>query len=61
MATQNHFLASLSYIDQRLDELNEEFGELPRLEKDKQHELALAKLQLEETQKFLDELKKFLT
>ncbi|HOV92018.1 MAG TPA: C4-type zinc ribbon domain-containing protein [Candidatus Kapabacteria bacterium] len=61
MATQNHFLASLSYIDQRLDELNEEFGELPRLEKDKQHELALAKLQLEETQNVIDELQKFLS
>lgn len=61
MITQNHFLAALSFIDQRLDELNEEFGELPKLEKDKQHELALAKLQYEETEKILEDLRKFLS
>ena len=61
MVTQNHFLAALSYVDQRLDELNEEFGELPKLEKDKQHDLAIAKLQYEETQKILSDLQKFLS
>ncbi|HAW09019.1 MAG TPA: hypothetical protein DCW42_07650 [Bacteroidetes bacterium] len=59
MATQNHFIASLAYIDQRLDELNEEFGELPELEKDKQHELAIAKLQYEESQQIFADVQKF--
>jgi predicted nucleic acid-binding Zn-ribbon protein len=59
MSTQNHFLAGLSYIDQRLDDLNEEFGDLPELEKEKQRESINTKIQVEETQQILEEITKF--
>lgn len=59
MSTQNHYLAALSIIDQRLDELIEEFGDLPELEKEKQRELINTKVQIDETQSILDEIKKF--
>lgn len=59
MSTQNHYLAGLAYIDQRLDDLNEEFGDLPILEKDKQSEAINTKIQIEETQQILSEITKF--
>lgn len=61
MSTQNHFLGALSYIDQRLDELNEEFGDLPELEKDKQRELVNAKSLVEETDGIIKELVHFVS
>lgn len=59
MSTQNHYLAALSFIDQRLDELIEEFGDLPDLEKEKQRELINTKVLIDETKSILDEIKKF--
>lgn len=59
MSTQNHYLAALAFIDQRLDELIEEFGDLPELEKEKQRELINTKVLIDETQSLLDEIKKF--
>jgi predicted nucleic acid-binding Zn-ribbon protein len=61
MSTQNHFLGALSHVDQRLDELNEEFGDLPELEKDKQRELINAKSMVEETEGIIKELVHFVS
>jgi hypothetical protein len=59
MSSQNHYLGALSFVDQRLDELNEEFGDLPELEKDKQRELIDSKSQVEETEAIIKELAHF--
>lgn len=61
MVTQNHLLAALSFIDQRLDELVEEFGDLPELEKEKQRELVNTKVQIDETESILREIQKFVS
>lgn len=61
MVTQNHLLAALSFIDQRLDELVEEFGDLPELEKEKQRELVNTKVQIDETESILHEIQKFVS
>jgi hypothetical protein len=61
MSTQSHFLAALSFLDQRLDELNEEFGDLPEIEKDKKQQLINAKIQIEETEAILKDLNSFIT
>lgn len=61
MSTQNHYLAALSFIDQRLDELIEEFGDLPELEKEKQRELINTQVQIDETKAILEEIKKFVS
>lgn len=61
MSTQNHYFAALALIDQRLDELIEEFGDLPELEKEKQRELINTKVQIDETQALLKEIQKFVS
>ncbi|MGB9702778.1 MAG: zinc ribbon domain-containing protein [Candidatus Kapaibacteriota bacterium] len=61
MSTQSHLLAALSYLDQRLDELNEEFGDLPEIEKDKKQQLINSKIQIDETEAILKDLKSFIT
>lgn len=61
MSTQNHYLGALSLVDQKLDELNEEFGDLPELEKDKQREFINAKILVEETEGILKELTHFVS
>jgi hypothetical protein len=60
MSTQNHYLGALSFVDQRLDELNEEFGDLPEVEKDKSRELINAKALVEETEEIVKELTNFI-
>lgn len=61
MSTQNHYLGALSFVDQRLDELNEEFGDLPEIEKDKSRELINAKSLVEETEGIIKELTHFIS
>lgn len=61
MSTQNHYLGALSFVDQRLDELNEEFGDLPEIEKDKSRELINAKALVEETEGIIKELTHFIS
>ncbi len=61
MSTQSHYLAALAFTDQRLDELNEEFGDLPEIEKDKKQLLVNAKVQVEETETILNDLNNFIS
>jgi len=61
METQIHFLTALSFIDGQLDELEEEFGDLPirvaKIESKLEKQIKL----VEETKRILDDVRKFTT
>lgn len=59
MKTQIRLIAGLSYIDARLDELKDEFGDLPEQIEEKQLELDKATKKLAESKKILEEIKDF--
>ncbi|OGU59070.1 MAG: hypothetical protein A2X64_00210 [Ignavibacteria bacterium GWF2_33_9] len=61
MTSQSKSIGALSFLDLRLDELNEEFGDLPELEKDKHRELVNAKSLVEETDGVLKEIQHFVS
>lgn len=61
MKTQIRLIAGLSFIDSRLDELKDEFGDLPEQIDDKKHELDKSKKRLTESQRILDEIKDFVS
>jgi len=61
MESQIHFIAALSFIDEKLDELHEDFGDLPDMIADKKVIVEKAKSVKEETEGILDELRKFIS
>lgn len=61
MKTQIRLIAGLSFIDARLDELNDEFGDLPEQIDEKQIELDKATRKLAESKSILEEVKEFVS
>lgn len=61
MKTQIRLIAGLSFIDARLDELRDEFGDLPEQIENKQTELDKANKKLAESKKILEEVKEFVS
>ena len=61
MKTQIRLIAGLSYIDARLDELKDEFGDLPEQIDEKKVELDKAKKRLTESEQILSEIKDFVS
>lgn len=59
METQVHALASLALIDQKLDELKEDFGDLPEKLKEINKKVDNAKALVDETQNIIEEIKNF--
>ncbi|MBM2815396.1 MAG: Zn-ribbon protein [Ignavibacteria bacterium] len=59
METQIHYMAALSYVDVSLDELHEEFGDLPNEVKQRQKKVLELKAMVEETEKILAEIRRF--
>ncbi len=59
MESKMHYLAALSFIDSELDELQEEFGDLPDQVHGKLENLERAKAIVDETRGILDEIKNF--
>jgi predicted nucleic acid-binding Zn-ribbon protein len=59
MNSQIYNLGCLAFIESKLDELDEEFGELPREIKERSEKLSIIKKNVAETQKILVELRKF--
>lgn len=59
MESQIHVIAALAYLDERLDELQEEFGDLPQKVKEKEEKANSAKALVDETKGILEEIKKF--
>lgn len=61
MESKLHYIAALAYIDNELDELREEFGDLPDQVKEKEDAFNDAKRIVDETNKILDDIKSFVT
>lgn len=61
MEYQLHRVAALALIDERLEELHEEFGDLPQKVKDKEKKVLNAKTMVEETKEILEKLKFFVS
>lgn len=59
MESQIQFIAALSYIDEKLDELHEDFGDLPDMIAEKEKIVQEAKITMEETTNILEEIRKF--
>jgi len=59
MESQIQFIAALSYIDEKLDELHEDFGDLPDMIAEKEKVVQEAKNTMEETSNILEEIRKF--
>jgi len=59
MAHQIEYLAALAYIDVNLDELKEEFGDLPDLMKSIEKKVTEKKVLAEETEEILKEIRQF--
>ena len=59
MESQIHYLAVLGYIDSRLDELHEEFGDLPEVLKTKEKKAHENKMIVKDTENILENIKKF--
>ncbi len=59
METQIHLLTALSFIDGQLDELEEEFGDLPDKVKKIETKLNKQKKLVDETKRILDDVRKF--
>lgn len=59
METQAQYLASLAYVDRRLDDLQEELGDLPEVVRNLDDKLKSAKAMVDETTDILSEIKKF--
>ncbi len=59
MESQLQNLAALAFIDQRLDELNEDFGDLPVVVKQKEEAYSNASKMVEETKNIIEEIKNF--
>lgn len=59
MKTQIQLIAGVAYIDQKLDELEEEFGELPEEIENKQAELERAESIKNETEYIISQIKDF--
>lgn len=60
MSTQIESIAVLAYIDERLDELKEEFGDLPQKVAEKEKIVKEKKALLEETEGILSDIKEFI-
>lgn len=61
MENQTEFLAALAIVDSKLDELKEDFGDLPEQVQKKQNAYEAAKKLAEETESILVEIKKFVS
>ncbi len=59
MFHQLQYLAALSFVDKRLDELEEDYGDLPVIVKQLQEKLKTQKAMVEETSALLSEIKQF--
>jgi predicted nucleic acid-binding Zn-ribbon protein len=59
MQNQIHYLAALSYVDQKLDELSEEFGDLPDKVKASKRTVDELKAIVEETESILNNVRQF--
>jgi predicted nucleic acid-binding Zn-ribbon protein len=59
MKSQIKLLAGVAYIDRKLDDLKEEFGDLPEEIATKQEELSKAKALVDETDGILNDIKDF--
>lgn len=61
MEYQTEFLAALAIVDSKLDELKEDFGDLPEQVQKKQNAYEAAQKLADETKAILDEIKKFVS
>lgn len=61
MTTQIRLIAGLSFIDARLDELKDEFGDLPEQLDEKKVDLDKSKKRLKESEGILEEIKTFVS
>lgn len=59
MENQTEFIAALAIVDSKLDELKEDFGDLPEQVRVRQNSYDAAKKLVNETEGILDEIKKF--
>jgi uncharacterized protein len=59
METQMYYLAVLGHIDRRLDDLNEEFGDLPEIVRQRELKVKTAQEIVDETNKILADIKQF--
>lgn len=59
METQIHLIAALAYVDKRLDELEEDFGDLPEIVSELEQKIKKKRALVEETKGILSEIKKF--
>lgn len=61
MESQIHGIAILAYVDELLDEMHEEFGDLPDRVKEKERKAAELKKVVQETEQILADIKKFVS
>ncbi|MCX6154636.1 MAG: C4-type zinc ribbon domain-containing protein [Candidatus Kapabacteria bacterium] len=61
MESQIHYLAALSYVDVRLDELKEEFGDLPSQLKEREKKVNQTQSLVKETEEILNDIRRFLS
>jgi uncharacterized protein len=59
MNHQINYLASLSFVDRRLDELQEDYGDLPVIVRGKENKVKSLKALVDETTSILQEIKQF--